>query len=367
MNKSLLFIPDISGFTEFVQTTEKEHSQHVISELLEVLIKATSQDYQLAEIEGDALFFFNEGDIPSLEKLLAQVENLFTAFYSHLELLKKNRVCPCMACSSAVHLRLKVIAHSGELQFINVQNKRKPFGNTVIEAHRLLKNSIVGNNYVLLTKELANDLHLKDQYTSRLFNFTAGVNEYDGKQLHYLYSNIYQDELKLKPYSYAKEVVLNKKPSLLLSGHFPIAAHELLEYITNYTYRHYWVKGVDKFEFNSHEVTRVGTDHVCVINGKHLNFTAVTKAGKTNELVYGELATNPPIVDEFYQFFIITPLGDHSSKLETEMYLKVKSPFKKIFLALIGKRLIEKNIQSSLNDLLLFIEGQGIQSVPETG
>ena len=53
MNKSLLFIPDISGFTEFVQITEVAHSQHVIAELLEILIDATAQEFQLAEIEGD--------------------------------------------------------------------------------------------------------------------------------------------------------------------------------------------------------------------------------------------------------------------------------------------------------------------------
>ena len=56
MAKSLLFIPDISGYTKFIQTTEIEHSQHVISELLEVLINANTQKLQLAEIEGDALF-----------------------------------------------------------------------------------------------------------------------------------------------------------------------------------------------------------------------------------------------------------------------------------------------------------------------
>ena len=57
MNKSLLFIPDISGYTEFVQNTEVEHSQHVIAELLEILIDANTQQLQLAEVEGDALLF----------------------------------------------------------------------------------------------------------------------------------------------------------------------------------------------------------------------------------------------------------------------------------------------------------------------
>lgn len=123
MKPSLLFLPDISGFTEFVNSTEVSHSQHVISELLEVLLNANSLNLQLAEIEGDALFFFKEEEIPSMEMLLAQVERMFSAFYSHLKLLETNRICPCNACAMAPNLQLKIIAHSGQLQFINVQEK----------------------------------------------------------------------------------------------------------------------------------------------------------------------------------------------------------------------------------------------------
>lgn len=67
MAKSLLFIPDISGFTKFVQTTEVEHSQHVIAELLEVLIEANTLNLELAEIEGDALFFYKEAEMPLMD------------------------------------------------------------------------------------------------------------------------------------------------------------------------------------------------------------------------------------------------------------------------------------------------------------
>jgi len=160
MKKSLLFIPDISGFTEFVQITEVAHSQHVIAELLEILIAATAKEFQLAEIEGDALFFYKEGEILSLEKLLSKVETVFTAFYSHLKLLETNRICPCNACASAPNLDLKIITHSAELQFMTVQDNRKPFGSQVIEVHRLMKNSIDSKNYILLSKELADDIQL---------------------------------------------------------------------------------------------------------------------------------------------------------------------------------------------------------------
>ncbi|MDT0606413.1 DUF2652 domain-containing protein [Croceitalea rosinachiae] len=108
--ESLLFIPDISRFTEFIERTEVNYSQNVIAELLEILIGANTLDLQLAEIEGDALFFYKEEMIPSQELLLAQIASMFTAFYSHLELLRKNRICPCNACAEAPNLQLKIIA-----------------------------------------------------------------------------------------------------------------------------------------------------------------------------------------------------------------------------------------------------------------
>ena len=47
MQKVLYFKPDISGFTNFVNHTELEHSIHIISELLELLIDSTTIDLEL--------------------------------------------------------------------------------------------------------------------------------------------------------------------------------------------------------------------------------------------------------------------------------------------------------------------------------
>lgn len=355
MPKSLLFLPDISGFTEFVQTTEAQHSQHVIAEVLEVLINANTLELQLAEVEGDALFFYKEEEIPSLEKLLAQIETMFTAFYSHLKLLKTNRVCPCNACASAPNLQLKIIAHCGELQFITVQGNRKPFGTQVIEAHRLMKNAVDSDNYVLLSEEIANEIELQNNYHSKLFNFQEGENEYDGKKIKYLFSIIDKEELKLRPFAQAKKVEFEKAPFLHYEKEFPVSGPELLEYITNYTYRHHWVEGVDKFEFNENEVTRIGSEHVCVINNKHLNFITVTKAGKPGQLIYGELTTDVPLADEVYQFYIISPLTENTCKLEVEIYTSAKSPFKKLLLFLIGKRIFRKNVRGAVDGLFQFV------------
>jgi hypothetical protein len=64
----------------------------------------------------------------------------------------------------------------------------------------------------------------------------------------------------------------------------------------------------------------LGTEYVCVINGKHLNFVTVTKEFEVGKLIYGELTTSPPPVDELYQFYIISPMGENSCKLELELY-----------------------------------------------
>ena len=355
MKKSLLFIPDISGFTKFVQSTEKEHSLHVISELFDVLIDANTEKLELAEVEGDALFFYKNEDVPPLEKLLSQIESMFTAFHSHLKLLEKNRICPCNACATAPNLELKIIAHCGELQFITVQDYKKPFGIQVIEAHRLLKNSVNGNNYALISKELAQQIKLPENYSNDLYHFNQNHDDYDGNKIDYTFSIINQNDLQLKPFSKSNKVHFNEPPRLLIEKEFPVSAATLMEYITNYTFRQYWVEGVDSFKFNENEVTRLGTEHVCVIDGKHFNFDTVSKDVKPDQLVYGEMTTSPPPVDELYQFFIISPINDHSCTLEIELYWKAKSPIKKLLIFLFVKKLFFKNAQLAIDNLYKYI------------
>ncbi len=356
MPKSLLFIPDISGYTKFIQSTEIEHAEHVIAEILEILIAANTEGLELAEIEGDALFFYKEGVLPSKEKLLGQIETMFTAFYGHLEMLKKNRICTCNACATAPELQLKIVAHCGEIQFIKVQGSRKPFGNSVIQAHRLLKNSIDSDNYVVLSEELTSGTNISMDEESNLFRFQEGADEYDGKELKYLYSEINSKELKLRPFAEPLLVAFDRLPNLVFEQTIAASPSKLLETITNYRYRGDWADGVDSFRFNENEVTRIGTEHVCVIGGKELNFVTVTKPAAKDQIVYGELTLSPPPVDELYNFFIIEKIDEQRSKLILEIYWKAKSPIKKLLIALFVKNAIRKSTQKAIGKLKKFIE-----------
>lgn len=149
--QGLLFIPDISGFTEFINSVELYHSQHIIQELLEVLLDANQMELEVSEIEGDAILFYKMGASPDLSASYEQVEKMFRAFHKHLELYEQRRTCHCNACISAIHLSLKIIMHFGEFTEYKVKNFQKLIGRDIIVAHQLLKNDIPENEYWLVT------------------------------------------------------------------------------------------------------------------------------------------------------------------------------------------------------------------------
>ena len=96
-NKGLLFIPDISGFTRFINEIEIEHSRHIIQQLLEVLINANNIGLEISEIEGDAILVYKFGQPLELEAIYKQVEQMFCAFHRHINAYNNRKICQCRA------------------------------------------------------------------------------------------------------------------------------------------------------------------------------------------------------------------------------------------------------------------------------
>jgi len=154
-NSGLIFIPDISGFTQFVNSVELKHSQHIIQELLEIILDANQMELNVSEVEGDAILFYKLGESPDLDVTYKQVEKMFLSFHKQLELYESRRVCHCKACISAIHLSLKIISHYGEFTEYRIKNFFKLIGKDVIVAHQLLKNDIPQHEYWLITNNLS--------------------------------------------------------------------------------------------------------------------------------------------------------------------------------------------------------------------
>ena len=153
-NSGLIFIPDISGFTQFVTSVDLIHSQHIIRELLEIILDTNEMGLDVSEVEGDSILFYKLGESPDLDVTYKQAEKMFLSFHKQLELYESRRTCHCNACMSIIHLSLKIITHYGEFTEYRIKNFLKLIGKDVIIAHQLLKNDIPQHEYWLITNNL---------------------------------------------------------------------------------------------------------------------------------------------------------------------------------------------------------------------
>lgn len=153
IDNGLIIIADISGFTNYINASEIEHSQKNIARLLEATIDSNELGLSVSEIEGDAIFFFKFGDDYSFAELLNQIKAMTKNFYSTLNELSSNINCNCRACNVLSNLHIKFIVHIGRIGTIMIKNFCKLYGIDIIAAHRLLKNHLSIDNYALFTNK----------------------------------------------------------------------------------------------------------------------------------------------------------------------------------------------------------------------
>jgi hypothetical protein len=152
-----LVIVDISGYTDFIvnRTVSLVHAEEVISELLDALAERSQHPLTLNKFEGDAALLYAEsGDDPAAAAtdVIAQLGSMFDAFAESRERIRAKRtICSCDACSNITNLRLKAFVHCGEIAIKALRGFTELAGEDVILLHRLLKNDVEGNEYVLLT------------------------------------------------------------------------------------------------------------------------------------------------------------------------------------------------------------------------
>jgi len=182
--EAFFFIPDISGFTQFIVDRDFQHQQYLIAELLEVLIENNPLQLHVNEIEGDAILFYKLGNPPPLKELVQQSNQMYLAFHSHLKKYGVSRLCNCPTCQSVSRLTLKFIAHHGSGAFHRINNREKIFGTDIIQVHRLLKNNIGEREYLLVTDSL---LPESSTQPSTSMTWLNGSESYDSGNVNFQY------------------------------------------------------------------------------------------------------------------------------------------------------------------------------------
>jgi 2-polyprenyl-3-methyl-5-hydroxy-6-metoxy-1,4-benzoquinol methylase len=162
----IFFIADISGYTRFVVTNEKEmaHSQIIIRDLINTIISEIKAPMQVIRLEGDAIFLYVDKGDPLVRwelvqpTLLETLITFFRVFSNKITELTLHKICNCNACNNVELLKLKIVAHSGKTMFFNINDILELSGTAPIVIHRLLKNSVTADEYVLMTEPALKDL-----------------------------------------------------------------------------------------------------------------------------------------------------------------------------------------------------------------
>lgn len=354
--QTLIIIPDISGFTNFVNEVAITHAEHIIRELLEIIIDANNLALNVSEVEGDAVLFYKTKDLPRPFDILKMVETMFIRFHEHLQLYEKNRLCQCGACQTAHELNLKVIIDQGELKPIKVKDHNKLIGPALVAAHRLLKNHIPSDEYLLLSERYVDFQQCLDLvHHFEWIDWQEGVNEYeDFGQVNFRYTLLSPLKQSVRSPEDRKQEFSVKYP-LTIRQEVNVNYQQAYQVINQSQKKVHWVKGLSKvIKKSNQEIDRIGTKHLCVFNGAEMTFEAVANQEKTDELEFMEVMQQMgPLKNVAYQYRCIHK-GENQSLVELAIHIEAiwwKTPIKAIALWM-----IQWQMKQSLKQLKHYLE-----------
>ncbi|MBX2877506.1 MAG: DUF2652 domain-containing protein [Saprospiraceae bacterium] len=353
---TLIFIPDISGFTKFVNETEIDHAKHIIEELLEVLIDSNEIGLELSEIEGDALLFYRNGEAPTTAELLAQIQRMYVNFHGHLKRYETHRICSCGACCSATDLSLKFVAHYGEVANKTVKDRTKLFGKDVIVAHRLLKNKVDSDEYSLFSNDLvracATWLHLEEVSWAPVGHIEE---EYDFGKAKYCYIGLeaLEDHIpEPKKEDYSMPGLTSK---FIECGSVIEAPIDLVfDVLSDMSFRHEWLTHVKDGDQLNHQISQNGSSHRCVIKGDKSDPTMVAHGFDFSQNKVTFVESNHR--DKAASVWVLQSIGKGLTRLEYTMYCRPNF-FKKALFNLMMKKKYDKINDANLELLNDYCKG----------
>ena len=310
--QAIILIPDISGFTDFTSSTEIDHSAHIITELLELIVESNDTEFTLAEIEGDAVLFYRKGEPLQREQLVDQCLSMFSNFHRQLKVIERDTVCQCGACQSAVNLTLKFIAHFGYIKEIKVAQFVKATGVDMIIAHRLLKNNIDSDEYILMTEPCCDAVgHIEPN--SNLQWSKSSQNYHAIGKVDYEFATLSDYKTKIPAPPALPSFIIDKgDDNFEIVINAPLKA--VYQTLINVDKRPEWLAGVDAI---NREMTseRISMRHNCVFMGMTLINTAIHRDFSEDHALYSEQVEIPDIDLKILVYYDLYPQDGGNTRL----------------------------------------------------
>jgi uncharacterized protein YndB with AHSA1/START domain len=175
-------LADIGGYTSFLNDLGIEHGKEITEDLLNTVLRCKRDPWKLANVEGDCIFFYREGREPPTE-MVDHIRDIYKAFSQRTIDIAERATCPCGACTRTGDLSLKFVVHAGEFETQKIGDRTELVGPDVITAHRLLKNSVPLEEYVIVTDGYASEVDALGLPAEQATESLDGVGEVSYKHL----------------------------------------------------------------------------------------------------------------------------------------------------------------------------------------
>lgn len=315
---------------------------HIISELLETIIDNNILELKVAEIEGDAVFFYRKGELPAPRQLFEQIEKMYLAFHQQLMLYERDRICSCGACSSVNNLQLKFISHYGDVVERNIYSHFQLMGSDVTLVHKLLKNNIEEDEYLLFSDKSLD--YNKENGIPGWAKLQAETASYNGiGEIKYKYASLSplrKQVPKLLPRR--KFEAISNPIKVSVSIHADIK--KIYALLIDINRKPEWMNGLKKVMVKPNRVLRVGTSHDCVLPLNTLHFETIENAKDNDQFIYTEYSEDSLVLPAFYQRFILKQIDNKNAKLSVEIHYK-GSYLKETMLRLSMKNVLKSSLK----------------------
>lgn len=304
-----ILIPDISGFTEYMTTTELSHSTFAIHKLINAIVDTVGEEYEVSEIEGDAVLMIRKGPVPSQKEILSTCLRIFNAFHLQRNWMHHHTVCPCTACVAITNLTLKFVVHYGPLVEMKVGNFVKHSGTEMIVAHRLMKNSIDNHEYILVTEKLLEQLPGPLDATDT--EWVSASDEYSSiGKIGYRYMLL--DEARQhvsQPAEIQNDYSADDTPFLQFT--IDASYRDVYRRIAKIPARTRWMPHLQKVEQEAPEV-HVGSIHYCTFTGYHAIVSPLKMTLEPTGIIYAESCLVEELGLRLVYEFVFTQTGDET-------------------------------------------------------
>ncbi|MEP7170433.1 MAG: DUF2652 domain-containing protein, partial [Bacteroidota bacterium] len=302
------------------------HSTHAINILIDAIVNAVGEEYEVSEIEGDAVLLIKKGAVPSKKEILDICLKIFNAFHFQRKFMQQHTICPCGACVAIINLTLKFVVYHGPLAEIKVGRFVKHSGTEMIVAHRLLKNSIDNNEYLLLTEKLLG-----------LVSDSAETVEMEWRSSSEEYTSIGKVDYRFALLNEARKNVPEPPPPQSYyrtdnTSYFeiPITSNFFDAYmmIMNIPERHTWMPGLQKVEQDM-PTPFIGSIHHCTFENYKATISPLRMTLTDEGIMYAESFRIEEMNLSLVYEFVFKKTGENTCNFAERFMNAIESPVPK--------------------------------------